>query len=317
MSTCAKHLANHCFLQWFTTIVLTCASLCSCVTSALAQISVDAPPGCGSEAELRGELSRLLGADAARAEPLLLQIRTPESEDAEYALELEVQGEHRTLRDRDCRALFKAALVMVASAVEPSRVQAAAPETERAPVHAPASTEEKRASDAAPNIAWRAHIDAGAGIALGVLPAPAPRFELSGGIEHGALGALLALHYLMPEEKRAADGHGVRAWALGGRVAATFAPVPFLRLGAGVEINRLRGTGLGSKSTGSDSVWMVAPLVEAALVPLHEGPLRLELALDAHYALLRPSFEILGYGAVFQVARFGGSAVARVGWQFG
>jgi hypothetical protein len=292
-------------------------TLLSCATSALAQISVDAPPGCGSEAELRGELSRLLGADAARAEPLLLQIRTPESEDAEYALELEVQGEHRTLRDRDCRALFKAALVMAASAVEPLRVQAAAaPENERAPVHAPAITDEKRANDAAPKITWRAHVDAGAGIAFGVLPAPAPRFELSGGVEHGAFGALLALHYLMPEEKRAGDGHGVRVWALGGRVAATFAPVALLRLGTGVEIDRLRGTGLGSKRTDSDSAWMIAPLVEAALVPLEQGPLRLELALDGHYALLRPSFEILGYGAVFQVARFGGSAVARIGWQF-
>lgn len=283
---------------------------------ALAQISVDAPPGCGSEAELRGELTRLLGADAARAEPLLLQIRTPESEDAEYALELEVQGERRTLRDRDCRALFKAALVMAASAVEPSRVQAVAPDTERAAVHALPSTDEKRASAAQPHLAWRAHVDAGAGIAFGVLPSPAPRFELSAGIERGAFGALLALQYLMPEEKRAGDGHGVRAWALGARAAATFAPVELLRLGAGVEIDRLRGTGLGSQSPDSDSVWMVAPLVEAALVPLQSGPLRLELGLDAHYAVLRPRFEILGYGTVFQVARFGGSAFARVGWQF-
>lgn len=314
MSTCAKHLADHRVSRWFATIALTCVALFA--PRALAQVSVDAPPGCGSEAELRGELSRLLGADAARAEPLLLQIRTPASEDAEYALELEVQGEHRTLRDRDCRALFKAALVMAASAVEPSRMQATKPDTERAPVHAPASTDEQRGSDATPEVAWHAHVDAGAGVALGVLPAPAPRFELSGGIEHGAFGALLALHYLMPEEKRAGDGHGVRAWALGGRAAATFAPLSLLRLGAGVEIDRLRGTGLGSKSTGSDSVWLIAPLIEAALVPLQHGPLRLELALDAHYALVRPGFEILGYGQVFHVPPFGGSAFARVGWQF-
>src|SRR5262249_48873828 len=157
----------------------------------------------------------------------------------------------------DCRALFKAALVMAASAVEPSRAPAVTPDTERAPLHVATNTDEKRASDAAPKIGWRAHVDAGAGVALGVLPAPAPRFELSGGIEHGALGALLALHYLMPEEQRAGDGHGVRVWALGGRVAATYAPLSLLRLGAGVEIDRLRGTGLGSKSTDSDSAWMV------------------------------------------------------------
>jgi hypothetical protein len=258
----------------------------------------------------------LLGADAARAEPLLLQIRTAMSEDAEYALELEVQGERRTLRDRDCRALFKAALVMAASVVEPSRMQPVMADKERAPEHAPASTSEQPAPEHSAKVAWRAHVDAGAGVAFGVVPAPAPRFELSGGVEHGAFGALLALHYLMPEEKRVGDGHGVRAWAIGGRVAGTFAPVSLLRLGAGFEIDRLRGSGLGARVPDSDSVWMIAPLLEAALVPLQDGPLRLELALSAHYALLQPSFEILNYGAVFQVARVGGSAIARVGWQF-
>jgi hypothetical protein len=312
VSTCAKHLVLRCAA----TIALTCGALLVPATHVIAQISVDAPPGCGSEAELRAELTRLLGADAARAEPLLLQIRTPMREDAEYALELEVHGERRTLRDRDCRALFKAALVMAASVVEPSRVQAVTPDKERAPEHAPASTAAQPARESSAKLAWRAHVDAGAGVAFGVVPAPAPRFELSGGVEHGAFGALLGLQYSTPEEKRVGDGHGVRAWALGGRVAATFAPVSLLRFGAGVEIDRLRGSGLGAQIPDSDSVWMIAPLLEAALVPLQEGRLRLELALSAHYALVRPSFEILNYGAVFQVARVGGSAVARVGWRF-
>jgi hypothetical protein len=287
-------------------------------TPAMAQIRADVPPGCGSEAELQGELERLLGDAAIRAQPLSLQIRATEDAAAEYTLELTVQGERRTLRDRDCRALFKAALVVAASAVQPDpSAPARIPEARAASAPAErARTATRQANQHAAPAHWHADVSLAAGATLGLLPSLAPRFELGAGLQRGRLGALIALHYTMPQQQRAAEGRGVRVWAAGGEFAAVFVPFAWLRLAAGLDVAWLNGTGLGSSATTSDSAWMIAPMFEVALAPLHTGPLRLELAVDAKYAALRPSFEITGYGEVFRVPRAGGSALARAAWQF-
>jgi hypothetical protein len=135
-------------------------------------------------------------------------------------------------------------------------------------------------------------------------------------LEREAWGAVLALHYMPRIETRASSGRGVGVYAFGGRALGLLVPARFMRLGAGVEVAFQHGTGLGSAKPLSDDAWLLAGVAEIAAVPLRLGHARLELALAAQWNMLRPRFEILGYGEVYRVAIVGGSGLIRLGWTF-
>jgi hypothetical protein len=300
-------------------------------SAAGAQARVDVPEDCGSEEELRSELRRLLGADAApSAVPERLHIQR--DDDGMYGLTLQLRGEQRALRDPDCRALFKTAVVMAAAVVDP-RVRAElerdparnaaappAPPAERtAPAEAPADEPDAPDDDVAPaeHVPWRAGAWLGAGAAIALLPQLSPLLELSGTLARGRWGVALAGRYVSPSEERASDAYGVRIHGFGARLAALYDPAPLLRFQAGVALDYLAGRGLGSAVDDvSGSGTALALALEAAVVPLRLGQARLSLGVTGHYALVRPSFQITGHGEVYRTPSLGATLLARLGWEF-
>lgn len=280
--------------------------------SARAEVEVDVPPECGSKAELEAGLARLLG-DAARSVPATrLEIGRRE-DDGMFTLRLSLPEETRTLRDENCRTLFRSAIVVAAAALrENERAQAGEQRNEQAV--RPASEARDEAGRQAS--AMRFGVSLGLGGTLGLLPALAPRIELGGSLERGPLGAVVALHLLTNVETRSQSGRGLGAGAVGGRAALLIVPVRIVRIAAGAELDALHGSGLGAAQTLSDTAYAVAIVAEAGVVVFRASQLRLELLAGARYLVLRPRFDILGYGQVYQAALFGGDGLLRLGWTF-
>jgi len=298
---------------------------------AQAQARVEVPSGCGSEAELRAGLVRLLGAQrAGDATPERLRIVKTEAGD--YALELELAGHSRQLRDPDCHALFEAAVIVAAVTIDPTvqvpESAAAAeatpadqptPASDAVPARAAQSSEPTPERSVAPGTSpqLRAEVTIGGGAVVELLPALAPSVELSGALAYGDFGVALAARYLAPAEGGSGGTHSVEVQGLGGRLTAFYDPARFLRLSAGLAADRLQGQGLGSAVRGSSEAGIaLAILVEAAAIPVRFEPFFASVAISGHYALVRPSFEITGYGEVFRVPRVGGGGVMRLGWEF-
>jgi hypothetical protein len=284
---------------------------------AQAQSRVDVPPGCGSEAELRSELVRLLGPAAAQT-ALPRAVRITRGEQGDYALQLELEAESRALRDPDCRVLFKTAVVVAAAAVDPSlqdpaaepRRSEPAPDAKRADPPARAEGDEASAS-------WHAGVAIGAGAAVSLLPQAALLVQLSGELAYGGFGVSLGARYMAPSTEEAGDDRGVRIHGFGARLGGFHDPAPWLRLQAGMVADRLTGQGRGAAiREDTDSGLAVAFALDAAVTPLRVGALRFSLGIGGHYALVRPDFEIAGYGRVYRVPAVGGSATAEVGWAF-
>lgn len=113
---------------------LLCLTLLGPARSALAESRISVPDGCGSEKEFSSEIERLTGAPASEAAASSLRIE-PRGEGG-YELRLALGDEVRTLRDPECRVLWRSALVIVAAAstsppATPSEPPAAAPSPAR------------------------------------------------------------------------------------------------------------------------------------------------------------------------------------------
>ena len=262
-----------------------------------AQQDVQVPDGCGSRAELSSELVRLLGARAVEAEPLSLRI-SERGADQHHRLRLEVRGEVRELTDPDCRALFRSAIVIAATAVNPNLYD---------------PPREPRATSPEGGRGVEVGIFGGVGAAVGVLPGLAVVFEPGARVRLWDIGAYLALAYLPSKQATEAD-RGVDIWGLGGRVGLSFQPIDVARLSAGVAVDRLEGSGFGVAQSMTDAVWSVAPTLEAGWIPLRTAHVELELAARGHIAVTRPRFEIEGFGEIYRTPRFGGTLLGRVAW---
>jgi hypothetical protein len=108
-----------------------------------------------------------------------------------------------------------------------------------------------------------------------------------------------------------AGERGVEIRAFGGRIALLYRPVQFLRLSAGLEADLMFGRGTGVATPLSDAAWSLAVSAELAAIPVSLAGLELELALQGRYALLRPRFQIDGFGDAYRVPPWGGGGVIR------
>jgi len=104
-------------------------------------------------------------------------------------------------------------------------------------------------------------------------------------------------------------------WALAGQGGLSFEPAELVRFATRVAVYRLEGRRFGVTQSLTDSVWSVAATLEAALVPLGTRDFRVELCVRAHASLLRPRFEIDGFGAIYRVPPGGMAGVVRVAWR--
>jgi len=288
------------------------------------------PPECGSAEEFTRELERLLGDQLAEAQPLSLVI-FPRGASGGYTLRLQLRDETRELYDADCNALFRSAVVIAAAAVRPELAEVPEPAAAEPPRIAPPNTapsrprasrdaekrpesvpaQPTRVSDAAP---WRAGIHAGAGAVVGLLPGIAPMLELGGTAAHSPWGISAGLRYL-PRVRTEDEERGVAIWALGGQVAISFEASDWLRFSAGVAVYRLEGEGLSVAQSLTDSAWAVSPGIETAFIAFHRFDLRVELGLQGYASIVRPRFEISGFGEIYRAPPFGGAAVARVAFR--
>jgi hypothetical protein len=280
----------------------------------VAQHSLDFPTECGSAKEFEREVAARLGelrlpATSARIEP----------SGHGFRLSMSVAGEQRELRDRDCRELFRAAVV-VAVAIAVSEAE---------PGAKPAGQQSKKRNASAPSTpaplptsveprepALRAFVVLGGGATLGVSPGIVPSLDLETKLLVHRLGVALEARYVAPGSSLDAANRGVEVSAVGGAMSALFQPIPVLEARLGVSVLRVFGTGLGSSDQRSDAAWGGGVTAGLGVFPLRRERWWVGARAEAEWHLIRPRFEILNYGEVFRVPSFGGSGSARLGFRF-
>lgn len=298
------------------------------------------PEGCGSEEEFTRELERLLGPDAAEAQPLLVVISPPDASGT-YTLRIELRNGVRELYHVDCRTLFRSAIVVAAASVRadieapPSSTPVSPAPPESPPSSLPAPQDQPspslvqrpspqpvvhppepavRSPAEAPRV--NGSVAAGGGAVLGLLPGVAGLFELGGAVDRGRWGAGLGLWVLPGTTKAAGVDPGVDVSAFGAALALRFTPVAFARASVGLGVYRLTGSGTGVREQLTDRVWSVAPIVELTGVSPSVGGAALELGLQGQWWAVPASFQVGGFGEVYRVSTFGAAAVARGTWHF-
>ncbi len=151
-------------------------------------------------------------------------------------------------------------------------------------------------------------------MATGLSPNPAPLTELGGALGSSSFGGSLVLRYLLPTEAKTHGGLGLQIQSLGARLSAFYAPGGLVRCEAGVSAYRLRAEGTGVPYPTPDSVWLVAPEVELAVVGALSRSWSAELGLHGRVGVTRPRFEIRPETEVFRLPRLGAGAIFRVSW---
>ena len=270
-----------------------------CAKSAQAASFAEIPEECGSSSEIERELQRRVG----HSEALDATRVTLTRELSGYRLIVEVGSERREIHDANCHELLRAAVVVALALLEPQR--------EAGPVASelsPAPTAKSPASSA-PQLA----LGAGVGVHWGTVPQPTLLLELDGQLSWARWGVAAGLRYLAPTSVQDEAKHGARVGGVGTYLAGTFEPWSQLHGRLGLSLYRLSGTGLGSVERTQDSAWEVAPLVAASFTPYERPPFWASLGAEGQLNLLRSSFQIRNYGAVFQVPWVSGSAFARAG----
>jgi hypothetical protein len=257
-----------------------------------------APEGCGTHAEFSRELERLLGTEAPSAEPRSVLLERAET--GEYRLRIELRDGTRGLRHADCRTLFRSAIVIAAASHEAERRR-----------HGDAT---EQAASRAERPPWILRVSAGAGAAAGPLPGVAPLFEISGGADHRRLGLTLSARYLPATVVRTPSRQGVLVTGAGARLLASYEPWPRVRIAIGAAAHLLYGEGRGARDPASDATYDIESVVELAAVPLRTESFKFEVGVGAHWAAVRPSFLITGFGEVYEVPKFGGEGLLRVVW---
>ena len=293
--------------------LLAVAALLASVSS-WAAASLRVPPECGSEAEFERETRARLDREVPALPTVVAIERTGDG----YLLRMRVGDELRELRDFDCRELFRAAVVVAVSTAmsqaQPSgqskrvaRPQPAAKEPQR---EAPADCRDRVPSRLTGSLA------VGGGAHSGHSPKLVPLVELEAKLSVSDFGGALGLRYLAPGSTLDDAGRGVEIEGVGVQLSGLYAPFPLFEARLGVGAFRLWGTGLGTPGDRSDSAWSGGPIAGVSVVPLRRGRVWMAAALEGEWHVLRPAFQILNYGEVFQVSSFGGSALARFGVRF-
>jgi hypothetical protein len=279
--------------------------------------TVDVPPDCGSAREFQGEVEARLGSETALP-ALELEIR-PDGQ--RYRMRLRLRGETRDLEDADCRALFRAAVVIAVAVTlsetrEPHPTPApVAPPAPARPTSKPAASNQRFpfATDANANH-WVFALALGGGVNLGLLPKAAPALELYGELAYRRFGLGLSLRYLAPSARQDESARGVSVQAVGGEMALLYR-AGLIDASAGVAAYDLFGSGFGVGAR-EDAAWAVGPAVGLSIVALQTRWLWLSLGGELYWNVQAPKFQILNYGQIFSSSPLSGILFLRVGPRF-
>jgi hypothetical protein len=298
------------------------------------------PAHCGSREQFDSAVRERLGSEAGA----LLQVIALSIEgqaDGSFALDMQIGGETRHLRDQSCDELFNAAVVVAvvlwqapssSSAhgvdAQPAQAvpQANVPVTPPNVVPPPTPLREPRLQgpwgsvqlSASQSTKRHVRLLAGAelGLSAGLQPQAGPFIGVRGALESKGFGLVAGMRWLPPNGNRDENKRGVEVTAVELQVAGYALPIRQLALQLGAAADYLHGAGLGSKSDTSDALWCFGPLLGFSLFAWQGASTTVAVGADAQLQLIRPSFEILQYGNVFQVARVTGHAYLTAGYRF-
>lgn len=272
---------------------------------ARAELRASIPEGCGSLAELQGELENRLDSQISLSTTSV----TLTPEEGGYHLQVVVGSEQRELRDPSCRELLRAAVVIAVALLEPPRRDAPQPAVLVEPPRDRAREPSAQASASPLHFAIAPTV----GVHIGTLPRPTLLLDLDAQLRWTQWGIAAGVRYLLPTSERDAANRGVRVGGLGAYVAGSFDPWPRVQARLGVVGYRLAGSGLGSVQQSDDIAWELAPTLGASFVPLERRPFWTAVGAEGQLNLLRARFQILNYNDVFQVPAVSGTAFVRAG----
>lgn len=274
---------------------------------------IDVPVSCGSRAEFESEVERRLGRQSP-LQPLDVHIH---AEAAAYTLRMRVGNEQRELHDSDCRALFRAAVVITAaitlSETRERRSAPAAPsgtrsnEVQTAPVMAQRQTAQSpRELEIALGLEG--------GVNFGLLPEPARQLGLLAKVRRKQLGLELSARYLGPADRQESSGRGVSVQGVNAELAALYR-LSVLELSLAGTGALLFGSGYG-EGRRSDFAWAFGPAASLMAIPFENSFMWVGVGGSLYWNLLNPQFEILNYGQIFSSSTVTGSLFLRIGPRF-
>jgi hypothetical protein len=290
------------------------------------------PPSCGSGSELAREVDALRAREAPGTPRPDVRLAPSDGGDRGYVLEIDLPEGTRTLRDPDCRALFRAAIVIAALGHElPVEGEAAAaPASSAVPIAAPALTQpppaaaprpsssptpvqpreadgrgprERRAGASRPRAQAEGSAFFQIEAAHGVVPSWSAALSAGAAWRRGLWGMRGWFGYLTPNSAHSEDA-AVRIQALDLAVGAELWPLRRLGLGLGADLFFLRGQGVNVQGARVD--WTVQPAphlaVRAKLWAGSRGAL--ELTGRAVWSPQPSRFRLENGGTVYEAEAF-------------
>jgi hypothetical protein len=327
-------------LQSCLALLLSCglAWFCAPVLAHAADV-LEIPESCGSASELTREVS-LLRADSLRPDAARPEVQLRQQGD-EFVLQVVLPQGTRTLRDTDCRALFRAAIVIAAlghessaegvlaqSSAEAVLEQSSAEAVQRAPEpvpaasapspaqvlaappRAPASALPERTRDKPPPARRRtppgparAYVSLQAELAYGVVPALSAALSAGLSWQRGLWGTRLVLGYLTP--RTAEDGdQGVRIQALNASLSAEVIPLSWLHVALGLDLFVLSGRGVGVRNSRTDWTAQPAPHLGLRALVWQRDWFGLSLTSRALWSPQPSRFGLSGGGTLYAAEHF-------------
>jgi len=291
------------------------------------------PGECGSSQELTRAAAALQRGPASGVRPAVRMGK----DGAEYTLEVDLPAGTRRLRDRDCRSLFRAAVLIAALGEEAEREEArqgAATQPQRDEPVEPASSAAQLSSPRQATAPARARprnrsrpelrpprlppvrelapfVAAGLGFGL----VPSLDATLSAGLSgrFAWLAGRASLGYLTPRSQHE-QAAGVRVDGVSASATLEVPLLRWLRPGLGVDYHLLRGRGLGISRSRTD--WAALATLHASLVlrVVRLGPVQLDLLLRGLVAPRTSHFRVRGAGDVYGTSALGGQAGLSLAW---
>ncbi len=295
----------------------------------------EVPADCGDRAQFEASVRERMGSDAsALLDSMDLSI---ERHAETHSLFMRVGAESRHLDDRDCKDLFRAAVVVAVALWEapaPLRQLSEHQSPGLAPTsEPPASTEIPKARRLQSMVSTprgrvqllalqrarrvpEIRLSCELGLSQGLQPDLFPAIGLRSALDFESFGIAATLRFLPPNRQQDGNGRGVSVLALGGHLAGYFKPISRLGIEAGVSSYYVQGKGIGSHTTATSRLAAVGPFLGFWAILWQSDAVFLSFGADGQLELLRPRFEILGYNEVFRVSRVVWGSNLAAGFRF-
>ena len=304
----------------------------------------DVPIRCGARSDFDASIRARLGDEAHKLLDTLDLVIEPRGD--AYRLSMRVGDDARTLEDPSCTDLLRAAVVVAIALWEAPSAQTAthradgdaAPRAGEATggIEGDLSAKPLQVSQVARTggslLGPVGHVTAHtasserkglpvqlsglAGIGQGQQPDWTPFVGVRAAVELKVFGIVASLRFSPADRTTDANRRGVIVTALGGQVAAYWKPLFWAGIEAGLSTHYLHGAGVGSRDVWSADVVSAGPHLSVWAIPWQNDWIFTTVATESHLNLLRPRFEISGYGEVYRVSGLSWASYLSAGVRF-